>query len=612
MAVSSRTTEIYPISLRELEVLRVEDLTPGMRRIIFGGPGLGAVTIDGVPMPALVSDGFDDDMRLIFPDPETGARPYPPPVGDGSLDWTAEVNELFRVYTVRWYDPGAGAHGELAVDFVVHPGGLAAEWALAAEPGDAVWAAGPKACRSLPVHRDWLLLLGDETALPAIGRALAELPAGYPCRAVVEVAEAGHVQELDSPGAVEVTWAVRERGESLAEAAGALDWPAGDPYVWVAGEAGKLKPLRTLVKERGVDRADVEFTGYWRETAAPAAAAAGGAGGAAPRADSSFSALQRLHDLADVAPGFAIRAGVVLGVFAAIDDLDEPTLGAVAGACGVAPDPLLRLLRYLASLDAITLDEAPGADPAATPVGLGPIGAELTDPGSFAVRTLSGAGWDRLMGLVNLEAALRGGAPVPVGATGRTWAAHLEAHPEVARDVSDLAMMRAMWVAPAVPETLPEPVRAGEVTVAVAGPGAAVYASEIARLAPAARVRLLGDGDAAAAAAAGERVTAVAWSPGQPAGAGHALVIDPFGVTGDAAGLLGGLGCPVTVITKLLEPTGRAEDHDYAEDLARLALEGTRSPAPADLDAAAAAAGLTVAGSRPVGWGVMLAELRPA
>ena len=29
----SRDTDIYPISLRELEVLRVEDITPAMRRV---------------------------------------------------------------------------------------------------------------------------------------------------------------------------------------------------------------------------------------------------------------------------------------------------------------------------------------------------------------------------------------------------------------------------------------------------------------------------------------------------------------------------------------------------------------------------------------------------
>ena len=64
----SRDTDIYPISLRELEVVRVEDVTPGMRRVTFGGPGLHAHTRDGVAVPALVSDGFDDDIRIIFPD----------------------------------------------------------------------------------------------------------------------------------------------------------------------------------------------------------------------------------------------------------------------------------------------------------------------------------------------------------------------------------------------------------------------------------------------------------------------------------------------------------------------------------------------------------------
>lgn len=612
MARTSRHGDVHPISLRELEVLRIEDITPGMRRIIFGGPGLGTHEIDGVEMPALVSDGFDDDMRLIFPHPETGDRPYPAPIGDGSLDWTAEVNELFRVYTVRWFDPNAGAHGELAVDFVVHPGGLAAEWAMAAEIGDAVWAAGPKLCLDLPVHRDWLLLVGDETALPAIGRALEELPEGFPCRAVVEVAEEDHIQEIESKGDVQITWRVRARGDELADVIADLNWPEGNPYVWVAGEAGKLKPWRALVKQHEVDRSDAEFTGYWRKTATKTAKAK--KGGAAPAADSSFSALQKLHDLADIAPAFAIQTAVALDVFVAIDEAEPATIANVATATGIAPARLARLLRYLASIDIVGLPDTGTDNLGEQTIELAAIGQELTSPDSYAVRTLKGATWARMTGLINLSQALLGQEPVVMGATGTTWTEYVESSPEAGREVAELAAMRAMWVAPALPDALPDEVKSGAQSIALAGPGAVVYAEELVRRLPDANIRLLLSASEMPTAqglseAARQRVDVAPWSPGTPADAGFAVLIDPFALTNDAGELLAGLGCEAKVITKIMEPHGRAEDHDYAEDLARMGLEGTCSPTPADLDAAAAAANASVENLKPIGWGVMVADI---
>ncbi|MGW2854528.1 SIP domain-containing protein, partial [Streptomyces sp. NPDC001215] len=38
------------------------------------------------------------------------------------------------------------------------------------------------------------------------------------------------------------------------------------PYVWIAGESGRVKELRRhFVGERGIDRRRVTFVGYWRQ-----------------------------------------------------------------------------------------------------------------------------------------------------------------------------------------------------------------------------------------------------------------------------------------------------------------------------------------------------------
>ncbi len=170
MAKTIRRVTVHPISLRELRVLRIEDLTSGMRRVTLGGDELGAFTSsNGLSQPPLRSDGFDDDVRLILPYP---GRPEPvlPIQEEGHVDWPKDPRPISRVYTVRRWDP---ERGELDVDFVKHGTGIATVWAYRARPGDRIHVAGPAASRDLP-RADWLLVVGDDTALPAIARLLEE------------------------------------------------------------------------------------------------------------------------------------------------------------------------------------------------------------------------------------------------------------------------------------------------------------------------------------------------------------------------------------------------------------------------------------------------------
>ncbi len=111
MPRNSRSREIYPISYRELYVEDIEDISPSMRRITFSGEQLQEHERDGISVPSLLSHGFDDDVRLIFPDPETGERPHPIAQNDGNLLWPETVKNLFRTYTVRYFD---AVNGRLA------------------------------------------------------------------------------------------------------------------------------------------------------------------------------------------------------------------------------------------------------------------------------------------------------------------------------------------------------------------------------------------------------------------------------------------------------------------------------------------------------------------
>ncbi|MEB4616466.1 siderophore-interacting protein, partial [Leucobacter sp. M11] len=94
--------------------------------------------------------------------------------------------------------------------------------------------AGPKSTVVLPDEIDWVLLAGDETALPAIARFLEERPVPAPVRVVIELGDPAARQELSLRDGDTIEWVVTAPGEAsrLADAVRALDWWPGGPYAW--------------------------------------------------------------------------------------------------------------------------------------------------------------------------------------------------------------------------------------------------------------------------------------------------------------------------------------------------------------------------------------------
>ncbi|MFJ6632550.1 SIP domain-containing protein [Streptomyces sp. NPDC091376] len=350
---SPRSVVTFPIVLRELTVLRAENITPGMRRITLGGDQLHAFTRDGLELPALRTDGFDDHVKFFFAD-ETG-RLVLPRQNVSSLDWPADGRPVAKDYTPVRFDPEAG---EIDFDFVRHEDGVASSWAEHVKPGESTWIAGPKMSHSHPEGADWLLVVGDETALPAIGRWLAEMPESTKARVLIEIGDDSHRQELPTRADAEIVWLSRKGAPAgttdlLEQAVRALDWLPGTVFAWVAGEAVALKGIRRhLATERLVPRERTHITGYWRRTEPPAP-------DTAPEQDTDDDAHERLHELTDLAPGYAIRAAVTLGLFELVDggvrDLD-----ALTARTGSDRSTLAALLTYLVSVDLLVGDEEGG------------------------------------------------------------------------------------------------------------------------------------------------------------------------------------------------------------------------------------------------------------
>lgn len=241
------------MSLVELiTVAAVARLTPRMTRVTFTGRGVDTIK----PWP-------DQQLKLLFPPSDRAlVLPEASAEGDG-MSWyqaymsmPAEDRPTMRSFTVR-----ALADDHLVIDFVLHDhGGPASTWAKSAQPGDTLARYGPAEIyrQDLPLDADWLLLAGDETALPAVG-SLLPLP-----NATVLVEVADEAEEQDLPG---VRWLHRNNsphGYRLTEAVAALEVPPGNAFAWLAGEAAMVRTLRRTLVAKGLPKRAINFTGYWR------------------------------------------------------------------------------------------------------------------------------------------------------------------------------------------------------------------------------------------------------------------------------------------------------------------------------------------------------------
>jgi NADPH-dependent ferric siderophore reductase len=243
-------------NLHEVTVLGAEDVTPLMRRVKFS-------CADVTPFI-----GGDMHVRLLIP--PKGRKPvWPGYRADGRVAWPRGEDELaVRAYTIRAVD---AERGELWIDFLQHfvPGTRTpgAEFAQDARPGDLVGLMGPGS-GALPVASS-ILMIGDETALPAIARIAAEVSADTEITAIIEVADAAEEQMLHSAGRLNVRWlhrgndAEKAKGVLLRAGKDAIEAVSADTFVWAACEKEDIRAMRTLLNRRKHDRSLKYVAWYW-------------------------------------------------------------------------------------------------------------------------------------------------------------------------------------------------------------------------------------------------------------------------------------------------------------------------------------------------------------
>jgi NADPH-dependent ferric siderophore reductase len=224
----------HELKRRNLTVTKVEQMTPHFRRITFSDESLGD----------FVSASFDDHVK-VFVAPADGGEP------------------ARRDYTPRSFDNTAR---ELVIEFALHGEGPAAEWAAQATAGHTLAIGGPKGSMIVPLDYDWHLLVGDETAFPAVARRLEELPSGAHAVVILQCADAADRREFRTTARLDLRWAATDA--ELLAAVRALTLPAGEGYAWCAGEAASMAALRReLVDVKGHPREAIRAAAYWKRGA---------------------------------------------------------------------------------------------------------------------------------------------------------------------------------------------------------------------------------------------------------------------------------------------------------------------------------------------------------
>ncbi|WP_300345760.1 siderophore-interacting protein [Nesterenkonia sp.] len=240
-----------------LQVVRTEQLTPHMARVVLGGEGFDRIEF---------RSETDQYIKLLFADPALGlTRPYDMESLRERL--TPEQMPVTRTYTIRHINH---QRREIWVDFVVHGAeGIAGPWAAQAKPGDLISFFGPGAGYAPRPEADFHLVAGDESALPAIASALEGMSPEAEGIAIIEVRDAQERQPLAAPEGVEVVWLHREAdftpdSTRLAASLAEVQIPAGDVQVFIHGEREQMKQIRRLlVDQRGLPRKGMSLSAYW-------------------------------------------------------------------------------------------------------------------------------------------------------------------------------------------------------------------------------------------------------------------------------------------------------------------------------------------------------------
>ena len=244
-----------PPPLLPVTVEAREELSPRLLRLTFVGDGLRDLVVDE---PAA-------SVRLLVPSPGTDELVIPEWNGNEFL-LPGGSRPALRTFTPLRVDNDAG---RLDIEVVRHPGGAVSDWAERVEPGAAAAISGPGTGFEMPPATDRLLVLADETALPAVTQLVEVAPATVTLDIHVELLTENAIIAVEIRPGDTMEWHVTEPratpGGRIAAVVQSLTGLPDDSHVWAAGEASAMHAIRThLFTTLGLERSRGTVRGYWK------------------------------------------------------------------------------------------------------------------------------------------------------------------------------------------------------------------------------------------------------------------------------------------------------------------------------------------------------------
>ncbi|GAA5008708.1 siderophore-interacting protein [Acinetobacter puyangensis] len=248
----------HELKFRTITVSEVQLLSPTLKRIVFTGESL----------KDFVSASFDDHIKMFFyADPEHAV--VIPTFSERGLEFpNPEDKPVARDYTPRYFDADQGT---LTIDFVLHDTGYATRWAKQAKVGQQLGIGGPRGSMVQPLAFDHYVLIGDDTAIPAIARRLQELPTTSHAHVWIEVESEQDQITLLSAAQTQIHWLYRN-GQDAGQADGFVaalaqyQFPAQDFHTWIAAETHVARQLRKeMLEQHGAQKQWTKASGYWKK-----------------------------------------------------------------------------------------------------------------------------------------------------------------------------------------------------------------------------------------------------------------------------------------------------------------------------------------------------------
>jgi NADPH-dependent ferric siderophore reductase len=244
--LSGRKTITEPTVRIRHEAARRRRLVVAERRLL--APNYLSIRFRCDDLEGFASAAWDDHVKVILAGEEqAGAKP------------------VMRDYTPQSVD---AAKGEMVIEFALHDdAGPATQWARTCSLGDSVEIAGPRGSVVISPDFDWYWMIGDESAIPAISRHMAECPASR-IQAFIAIADRQEEFPLPASGSHQINWAHRldragSDAQALLELIDGVQLPDGDGFVWIAAEATVAKKLREKILELGHPLNHLKARGYW-------------------------------------------------------------------------------------------------------------------------------------------------------------------------------------------------------------------------------------------------------------------------------------------------------------------------------------------------------------